>query len=138
MLGERNLLQLKVSGKNISDLEAFQQKYFISFRLSPPLIFPMFNHPIDELEKSPPMAYTVQVPDALAPTGAVLSKKEKTAQKAAKKVEKDRKEEKKEKETKKAAVLAAAAAAKIPPKGGSKGPPRPKGIEAQHSELLKL
>ena len=37
MLGERNLLQLKVPGKYISDLEAF---ITTSFRLSPPRIFP--------------------------------------------------------------------------------------------------
>ena len=64
MLGERNLLQLKVPGKNVSDLEAFRQKYNYILQTIPASDLPkeqtLFNHLIDELEKSPVMAYKVQ------------------------------------------------------------------------------
>ena len=64
MLGERNLLQLKVPGKYVSDLEAFRQKYNYILQTIPAADLPkeqtLFNHLIDELEKSPPMAYKVQ------------------------------------------------------------------------------
>ena len=64
MLGERNLLQLKVPGKFVSDLEAFRQKYNYILQTIPAADLPreqtLFNHLIDELEKSPPMAYKVQ------------------------------------------------------------------------------
>ena len=64
MLGERNLLQLKVPGKNVSDLEAFKQKYDYILQTIPHADLPreqtLFNHLIDELEKSPIMAYKVQ------------------------------------------------------------------------------
>lgn len=40
MLGERNLLQLKVPGKNLSDLEAFKRKYYYISRLFPQPISP--------------------------------------------------------------------------------------------------
>ena len=64
MLGERNLLQLKVPGKNVSDLEAFKQKYEYILQTIPNSDLPreqtLFNHLIDELEKSPVMAYKVQ------------------------------------------------------------------------------
>ena len=64
MLGERNLLQLKVPGKNVSDLEAFKQKYDYIHQTIPHADLPreqtLFNHLIDELEKSPIMAYKVQ------------------------------------------------------------------------------
>ena len=64
MLGERNLLQLKVTGKFVSDLEAFKQKYNYILQTIPASDLPkeqtLFNHLIDELEKSPPMAYKVQ------------------------------------------------------------------------------
>ena len=58
MLGECNFLQLKVTGKNISDLEAFKQKYYYILQTIPASDLPkeqtLFNHLIDELEKSPP------------------------------------------------------------------------------------
>ena len=64
MLGERNLLQLKVPGKNVSDLEALKQKYDYILQTIPHADLPreqtLFNHLIDELEKSPIMAYKVQ------------------------------------------------------------------------------
>ena len=64
MLGERNLLQLKVPGKNVSDLEAFKQNYYYILQTIPAADLPkeqtLFNHLIDELEKSPVMAYKVQ------------------------------------------------------------------------------
>ncbi len=64
MLGERNLFQLKVPGKDVSDLEAFKQKYYYILQTIPASDLPkeqtLFNHLIDELEKSPPMAYKVQ------------------------------------------------------------------------------
>ena len=64
MLGERNLLQLRVPGKNVSDLEAFKQKYEYILQTIPNSDLPreqtLFNHLIDELEKSPVMAYKVQ------------------------------------------------------------------------------
>ena len=145
MLGERNLLQLKVPGKLVSDLEAFKQKYNYILQAIPVSDLPkeqtLFNHLIDELEKSPPMAYKVQksreapvgshrrttawlwekaqdgyletseVPGAPAPTGAALSKKEKAAQKAAEKAEKDRKEKEKKEKEKKKREKEAAKAA---------------------------
>ena len=64
MLGERNLLQLKVPGRNVSDLEAFKQKYDYILQTIPHADLPreqtLFNHLIDELEKSPIMTYKVQ------------------------------------------------------------------------------
>jgi len=64
MLGERNLLQLKVPWKNVSDLEAFKQKYDYILQTIPHADLPreqtLFNHLIDELEKSPILAYKVQ------------------------------------------------------------------------------
>ena len=64
MLGERNLLQLKVPGKNVSDLEAVKQKYGYILQTIPNADLPreqtLFNHLTDQLEKSPILAYKVQ------------------------------------------------------------------------------
>ena len=64
MFGERNLLQFKVPGRNVSDLETFKQKYDYILQTIPHADLrreqTLFNHLIDELEKSPVMAYKVQ------------------------------------------------------------------------------
>ena len=67
MLGERNLLQLKIPGKNVVTWKHSNKSMNISFRQSPmptclgnrPCLS-LFNHLIDDLEKSPIMAYKVQ------------------------------------------------------------------------------
>ena len=57
MLGERNLLQLKLAGHSIADLETFRDKYIYILSAIPHGELPreqtMFNHLMDELEKSP-------------------------------------------------------------------------------------
>ena len=45
MLGERNLLQLKVTGKNVSDLEVFKQKYDYILQTIPHADLPIGNRP---------------------------------------------------------------------------------------------
>ena len=57
MLGERNLLQLKLGGHSISDLETFRDKYLYILSAIPHSELPreqtLFNHLMDELERSP-------------------------------------------------------------------------------------
>ena len=57
MLGERNLLQLKLHGNSISDLETFRDKYLYILSAIPHSELPreqtLFNHLMDELERSP-------------------------------------------------------------------------------------
>ena len=56
MLGERNLLSLKVAGNTVADLEAFRDKYIYVMSTIPLEDMPrqqtLFNHLIDELERN--------------------------------------------------------------------------------------
>ena len=56
MLGERNLLSLKVAGNTVADLEAFRDKYIYVMSTIPIEDLPrpqtLFNHLIDELERN--------------------------------------------------------------------------------------
>ena len=56
MLGERNLLSLRVAGNTVADLEAFRDKYIYVMSTIPLEDLPrpqtLFNHLIDELERN--------------------------------------------------------------------------------------
>ena len=56
MLGERNLLSLRVAGNTVADLEAFRDKYIYVMSTIPLEDMPrqqtLFNHLIDELERN--------------------------------------------------------------------------------------
>ena len=64
MLGERNLLSLKIPGNTHADLEAFRDKYMYVMSTIPVEDLPreqtLFNHLIDELERCSIMASKVQ------------------------------------------------------------------------------
>ena len=63
MLGERNLLSLRIPGNTHQDLEAFRDKYIYVMSTIPIQDLPreqiLFNHLIDELERIPIMAAKV-------------------------------------------------------------------------------
>ena len=63
MLGERNLLSLRIPGNTHQDLEAFRDKYIYVMSTIPIQDLPreqtLFNHLIDELERTPIMAAKV-------------------------------------------------------------------------------
>ena len=63
MLGERNLLSLRIPGNTHQDLEAFRDKYIFVMSTIPIQDLPreqtLFNHLIDELERTPIMAAKV-------------------------------------------------------------------------------
>ena len=63
MLGERNLLSLRIPGNTHQDLEAFRDKYIYVMSTIPIQDLPreqtLFNHLIDELERTPIMAHKV-------------------------------------------------------------------------------
>ena len=64
MLGERNLLSLKMAGNTVQDLENFRDKYIYVMSTIPNEDLPreqtLFNHLIDELEKNSLIASKVQ------------------------------------------------------------------------------
>ena len=64
MLGERNLLSLKMPGNSVQDLENFRDKYIYVMSTIPNEDLPreqtLFNHLIDELEKNSLIASKVQ------------------------------------------------------------------------------
>ena len=55
VLGERNLLGLKLAGQSAADMEAFREKYNYILRA-----IPLFNHLIDEFEKCQVMKHRVE------------------------------------------------------------------------------
>ena len=64
ILGERNLLGLKLAGQSVADIEAFREKYNYILRAIPldelPKERTLFNHLIDEFEKCPIMKHRVE------------------------------------------------------------------------------
>ena len=64
ILGERNLLGLKLAGQSVADIEAFREKYNYILRAIPldelPKERTLFNHLMDEFEKCPIMKHRVE------------------------------------------------------------------------------
>ena len=64
ILGERNLLGLKLAGQSVADIEAFREKYSYILRAIPldelPKERTLFNHLIDEFEKCQVMKHRVE------------------------------------------------------------------------------
>lgn len=69
MLGERNLLSLRMAGNTDADLEAFRDKYIYVMSTIPIQDLPreqtLFNHLIDELERCSVMAQKYKKPAKL-------------------------------------------------------------------------